>query len=186
MKKSKMLTLCSNSKVRATLLKKANIPFIQNSCEFDEDSIKTEIPLEFVKKATEGKFKECLKCFGDKTPLLCADTIITDGKTLIRKPKNREEAKKLLLLQSGNKIDIVTYHILGFKGKIYTHLATTTYYFKIFEELENYLESGEWQGSAGGCKVEGFCKKYIKSQQGYESTAMGLCIEWLVEILQKL
>ena len=115
--------------------------------------------------------------------MLCADTIITDGKTLIRKPKNREEAKKLLLLQSGNKIDIVTYHILGFQGQIYTHLATTTCYFKIFKELENYLESGEWQGSAGGCKVEGFCKKYIIDVSGYESTAMGLCIEELLKII---
>ena len=56
-----MLILCSNSKVRAKLLQDAKIEFIQKSCEFDEDSIKTEIPLEFVKKATEGKFKECLK-----------------------------------------------------------------------------------------------------------------------------
>ncbi len=27
--------------------------------------------------------------------------------------------------------------------------------------------------------VEGFCKPYIKSVQGYESTAMGLCVEKL-------
>ena len=27
--------------------------------------------------------------------------------------------------------------------------------------------------------VEGFCKPYIKEVKGYESTAMGLCIEKL-------
>lgn len=31
--------------------------------------------------------------------------------------------------------------------------------------------------------VEGFCKKYIKNVLGYESTAMGLCIEELLHIL---
>jgi septum formation protein len=180
-----MLILCSNSKVRAKLLQDAKIEFIQKSCEFDEDSITTQEPLLFVKEATEGKFRECLKCFdGD---VLCADTIITDGKTLIRKPKDINEARELLLLQSGRKIDIITYHLLRYKQKTFTYLAKTTYYFKKFDEndLENYLKSGEWKGSAGGCKVEGFCKKYIKHQEGYQSTAMGLNVEWLIEILKE-
>ena len=47
-------------------------------------------------------------------------------------------------------------------------------------DLERYLESGLWQGKAGGCMVEGFCKKYIKSVDGYESTAMGLQVESLL------
>ena len=183
-----MIFLCSASKVRAFLLKKANIKFIQNSCEFDEDKISTKNPIEFVKLATTGKFNECLKCYGDEIPLLCADTVISDGKNLIRKPKNKQEAKKLLLLQSNSKIDIITYHILGYKHKRYDYLATTTYYFDKFDEidLKNYLESNEWQGSAGGCKVEGFCKKYIKEVKGYESTAMGLCVEWVEDILKSL
>jgi len=179
-----MLILCSSSKTRAELLKKAQIPFTQKPCEFDEDSISTKNPLEFVKLATTGKFKECLKCHGDDIPILSADTIITDGKNLIRKAKNKEEAKKLLLMQSGNKIDIVTYQIIGYKGKIYKNLARTTYFFEKFDkdDLENYLNSGAWQGSAGACKVEGFCKKYIKNMTGYESTAMGLTIEWVKKI----
>ncbi len=32
---------------------------------------------------------------------------------------------------------------------------------------------------AGAIMVEGFCKPYIKSVVGYESTAMGLCVEKL-------
>jgi septum formation protein len=183
-----LILLCSSSKVRAKLLQEANIHFIQKSCKFDEESIQTTNPLEFVKLATKGKFNECLKCFGDETPLLSADTIITDGKNLLRKAKDENDAKKLLLLQSGNKIDIVTYQIIGYKNKIYDNLATTTYYFNKFDKLdiENYLKSGEWQGSAGACKVESFCKKYIKKQIGYTTTAMGLTTEWIKEILIKL
>ena len=179
-----MLKLCSNSKTRADLLNSVNIPFYQKGCEFDEDSIPTKNPLEFVKLATIGKFNECLKCFGDDIPLLCADTVITDGKNLIRKPKNINDAKKLLLLQSNSKIDIITYQIIGYKGKTFDNLSTTTYYFDKFDEndLEEYLKSGKWAGSAGACKVEGFCKKYIKNVKGYESTAMGLTIEWVKKI----
>jgi septum formation protein len=182
-----LILLCSSSKVRAKLLKEANIPFIQKSCEFDEELIQTTNPLEFVQSATKGKFNECLKCFGDEIPLLSADTIITDGEKLLRKAKDENDAKKLLLLQSDNKIDIVTYQIIGYCGKIYDNLATTTYYFDKFDniDIENYIKSGKWKGSAGACKVESFCKKYIKKQIGYTSTAMGLTIEWVEEILNK-
>jgi septum formation protein len=182
-----LILLCSSSKVRAKLLENTGISFIQKSCEFDEDSINEKNPIEFVKLATKGKFKECLKCFRDEIPLLSADTIITDGKQLLRKAKDEKEAKKLLSIQSGNKIDIITYQIIAYKGKIFDNLAKTTYYFEKFDDLdiENYLKSGEWKGSAGACKVESFCKKYIKKQVGYTSTAMGLTIEWVEEILNK-
>ncbi len=32
--------------------------------------------------------------------------------------------------------------------------------------------------------VEGFCKKYIKNVQGYQSTAMGLCVEKLISFME--
>jgi len=60
--------------------------------------------------------------------------------------------------------------------------SATHYHFAAFEEsdLEVYLESGLWKGKAGGCMVEGFCKKYIQSVDGFESTAMGLQVEVLL------
>ena len=49
--------------------------------------------------------------------------------------------------------------------------------------MENYLKSGECFGKAGAIMVEGFCKPYIKSVKGFESTAMGLSIEKLIPFL---
>ena len=64
---------------------------------------------------------------------------------------------------------------------IWTLKAGTELGFDTFDEkdLENYLASGEWQGKAGGCMVEGFCKPYIREVKGYESCAMGLSVEVL-------
>ena len=47
------------------------------------------------------------------------------------------------------------------------------------KHMSEYLASGECFGKAGAIMVEGFCKPYIKSVKGYESTAMGLCVEKL-------
>ena len=67
-------------------------------------------------------------------------------------------------------------------------VSATYYKFSSFniDDLEEYLESGEWRGKAGGCMVEGFCKKYIESVRGYESTAMGLQVEKLSRWLNHL
>ena len=182
------IILCSSSSTRASLLKKANIKFTQISCEFDEESILETTPLEFVISATNGKFNACLKCQGDDIPIVSADTVISVNNKIIRKAYSKESAKKLLLLQSGKSIEILTAMNVGYKGKIWNFIDTTTYKFKKFDEddLEKYLNSNEWEGKAGACMVEGFCKKYIESVNGYESTAMGLTVEHIQKILKDI
>lgn len=179
------MILCSSSLTRAKLLRKAGIEFIQKSCEFDEDSIKSTDPYEFVVLASYGKFKKCCECFNDD--IIAADTIVTDGRRILRKAKDEKEAREILLLQSGREIKIVTSMWIRFKGQIFGRVDETIYKFKEFDkkELEEYLKSKEWRGKAGACMVEGFCKKYIKEVKGYESTAMGLCVEELLRIIRR-
>ncbi|NPA11785.1 MAG: septum formation inhibitor Maf [Epsilonproteobacteria bacterium] len=178
-----MLILCSSSPTRASLLKSYGIEFIQKSCDFDEESVTSNDPYEFVVLASYGKFKSCIGCFdGD---LVSADTIVSDGKKILRKAKNKEEAREILLAQSGKEIRIITSMWVRYRSQIFNRLDETIYKFKKFDEedLNRYLDSQEWVGKAGACMVEGFCKKYIISTQGYESTAMGLCVEELLNII---
>ncbi|MDD2951274.1 MAG: Maf family protein, partial [Sulfuricurvum sp.] len=62
---------------------------------------------------------------------------------------------------------------------------STHYFFNPFnpDAIEQYIQSGDWQGKAGACMVEGFCKPYIREVRGFESTAMGLCVEVLKPFL---
>ncbi|WP_456471268.1 septum formation inhibitor Maf [Caminibacter sp.] len=179
-----MLILCSASPTRAKLLKDYGISFIQKSCDFDEEKISTKDPYEFVVFASYGKFKECEKCFPNDD-LVSADTVVTDGVNILRKAKNKEDARKILLAQSGKKIKILTAMWVKFDERVFGRVDETLYVFKHFDEddLEEYLNSGEWKDKAGACMVEGFCKKYIKYVKGYESTAMGLCVEELIKII---
>lgn len=157
--------------------------FIQRSPDYDEDQITTTIAKDFVYTASKGKLDAAVREFGLEIPLLCADTVIaaSDG-TILRKAKNPEDAKRILQIQSGSIISIISSLHFRSKTLLFTDLSATHYHFDIFEEndLEAYLKSGLWQGKAGGCMVEGFCKKYIRSVDGYESTAMGLQVEKLL------
>lgn len=178
-----MIRLGSNSQTRAKILKANNIEFIQSGSDFDEDSIKTKDPKEFVYEATMGKYRDCLEKYGCDIPLLVADTVVTAQGELLRKPKDKEDARRILELQSGSVTSIITCMVFKKGDEEFMDISSTDYDFAPFsqEDLESYLDSGEWMGKAGGCMVEGFCKKYIKKVSGYESCAMGLTVEKLLE-----
>ncbi|MFY4759802.1 septum formation inhibitor Maf [Aliarcobacter butzleri] len=177
-----MIRLGSNSPTRALILKNFGIDFIQNGGDFDEDSIKTTNPKSFCYEATLGKFKELYKKYGvEDMALLVADSVVTCEGKLLRKAKDYDDAKAMLELQSGNKTSVITCMIYKSKEKEFIDISITSYEFSEFkkEDMKEYLNSGECFGKAGAIMVEGFCKPYIKNVIGYESTAMGLCVEKL-------
>jgi len=178
-----MIYLCSSSESRALLLNNFGVDFVQRSVAFDEEQITTSIAKDFVYTASKGKMDAAVRAFGLDIPLLCADTVIaaSDG-SILRKAKSVEDARRILMIQSGSTISIISSAHYRSKSLAFSDISATHYHFSRFDEegLERYLESGLWEGKAGGCMVEGFCKKYIKSVDGYESTAMGLQVETLL------
>ncbi len=178
-----MLHLASNSKSRALLLNKFHIPFKQQAPYYNEELIETKNAKDFAYIASRGKLESAIKEFGLATPLLTADSVILSSKSeLLRKPKNSDDAKRILELQSGSSMAIIS--AMHYKTQTFylSDVSATYYHFSKFDthDLEAYLQSNLWNGKAGGCMVEGFCKKYIKSVQGNESTAMGLNVEKLM------
>lgn len=181
-----MLRLCSSSITRAELLKAAGIPYLQESLDFDEDSIIAPTPKNFVYQATLGKYRVNFEKFGCADyPLLVADTVVTAQGKILRKAKDEADARMILETQSGSEVAIITCMIYKTPRLELLDISSTHYFFDVFDpkEVENYLRSGEWRGKAGACMVEGFCKPYIREVRGFESTAMGLSIEVLKPFL---
>lgn len=177
-----MIRLASSSQTRAQLLKSAGIEFIQEVKDFDEDSIIATGPKNFVYQATLGKYEANIKAFGcEDYPLLVADTVVTSQNQILRKAKCLDDARNILMTQSGNITSIITCMIYQSPKLKLIDISSTDYLFDDFDMdmLEVYLQSGDWRGKAGACMVEGFCKSYIKEVKGHESTAMGLSVETL-------
>ncbi|MDH4944483.1 septum formation inhibitor Maf [Sulfurimonas sp. C5] len=176
------IRLASSSETRALLLRNAGIDFIQESVEFDEETIVATSPKNFVYQATLGKYEANYKAFGiEDYPLLVADTVVTSQNQILRKAKCVDDARNILMTQSGNITSIITCLIYHSTKQKIIDISKTDYIFADFNQdaLDAYLQSGEWRGKAGACMVEGFCKSYIKEVRGYESTAMGLSVEVL-------
>ena len=181
-----MIRLCSSSQTRAMLLSEAGIEFKQESVEYDEDSIIATSPKNFVYQATSGKYEANIKAFGyDDYPLLVADTVVTSQNQILRKARCEDDARNILMTQSGNVTSIITCMIYEDVNKKIIDISSTDYIFDDFDldDLDIYMASGDWRSKAGACMVEGFCKKYIKQVRGNESTAMGLNTELLKAFL---
>lgn len=177
-----MLRLASGSVTRAELLRAAGIPFVQESIDFDEDSILASSPKNFVYQATLGKYKVNLQRYGcSDFPLLVADTVVSAQGKILRKAKNETDARAILEMQSGSEVAIITCMIYKTPRLELMDISSTHYFFDPFDAaaVERYISSGEWKGKAGACMVEGFCKSYIREVRGFESTAMGLSVEVL-------
>ena len=184
--KSAAIRLGSSSQTRAMLLEQFGIGFIQSEVDFDEEQIVASSPKNFVYQATVGKFEAGMKAYGiEAYPLLCADTVVTTQGMILRKAKCVDDARNILMTQSGNMTSIVTCMIYQDKKKKLIDISSTDYRFESFDldDLERYLASGLWRGKAGACMVEGFCKKYIKEVRGFESCAMGLTVDKLKPFL---
>ena len=181
-----MVRLASSSITRAELLRAAGIPFLQESVDFDEDSIVASSPKNFVYQATLGKYRVNLDKFGcSDYPLLVADTVVTAHGKILRKAKDEADARAILEMQSGSDVAIITCMIYKTPRLELVDISSTHYFFDVFDpnDVEAYLRSGEWRGKAGACMVEGFCKPYIREVRGFESTAMGLSVEVLSAFL---
>lgn len=104
---------------------------------------------------------------------------------LLRKAKTPTQARIMLELQSGNPISIITAFAYQSHKGFFCNVDCTEFLLDEFcqDDIEQYVKSPLWQGSAGCVKVEGFHKGYILSQKGLESCALGLSFERILPFL---
>lgn len=104
---------------------------------------------------------------------------------LLRKAKTPTQARIMLELQSGNPISIITAFAYQSHKGFFCNVDCAEFLLDEFcqDDIEQYVKSSFWQGSAGCVKVEGFHKGYILSQKGLESCALGLSFERILPFL---
>ncbi|GAA7761369.1 septum formation inhibitor Maf [Helicobacter pylori] len=180
------LILGSQSSARANLLKEHGIKFEQKALHFDEESLKTTDPREFVYLACKGKLEKAKELLTNNRAIVVADSVVSVGNQMQRKAKNKQEALEFLKLQNGNEIEVLTCSALISPALEWLDLSVFRVRLKAFDpsEMEKYLESGLWQESAGCVRLEDFHKPYIKSSSENLSVGLGLNVGGLLGALK--
>ena len=121
--------------------------------------------------------------------VLGADTVILFDDKIIGKPENHDQAVEYLSALQGRTHTVLTALVLynGREKKTISRLCKTKVTFAPMsnEEIEWYVETGEWHGAAGGYRIQSLASCFISNIEGSYSGAVGLPIFELYDILKE-
>ena len=190
------IILASQSKVRKEILDINNIPNKVEPSNVDEDIVKESLLKE---KATPDIIsKNLAELKANKVSLkktdeivLGADSVIDLDGELISKPKNREEALKILKKLNGKKHYLVSSVCISKNGSMiwnYTDKATLTMKNFSDDELKSYLSKIPDNAlyAYNVYQIEGEGRKLFSDIRGDEDTIMGLPIKQIKEYLKRV
>lgn len=186
------IILASSSPRRQNILNSLRIPFqiiIPNIDESVSERMEADDVPEFLARAKVSSVKKSLGSDKFVPWILGADTIAIYKNEVYGKPKDTEEAYNFLKTLSGAKHTVKTAIALynGHTGKTITRISSTDIQFARLteEEIEWYVDTGEWHGAAGGYRIQGMASLFIKQISGSMSGVEGLPIFELYDILKE-
>ncbi len=118
--------------------------------------------------------------------ILAADTVVACGRRILPKAEDRKTAESCLRLLSGRRHRVYTgVAVTAPDGRKNARVAMTTVTLKRLgsRELMHYLQSGEWQGKAGGYGIQGRADAFVTSINGSYSNVVGLPLQTSADLL---
>ncbi len=183
------LILGSSSPRRRELLHGCGLSFEIHTPDIDETALPDELPRAHVERLAREKGESISRRFPDAW-VLSADTIVVLDEKILGKPRDAEDAQRMLASLQGRK------HIV-WGGVAITHgarkYAEAACYSSEVEmralsraEIKSYVKSGEPLDKAGSYAIQGIGASLVREVKGSYSNIVGLNIFAVIERLQAL
>ena len=198
------IILASASPRRKELLEQIGVNFDICPAKGEEIITKT-MPYEVVQELASQKAKEIagmVKTYETSheelmTPqdimVIGADTIVAYEDRILGKPKDEEDAFRMLSMLSGNThavytgVSIVLLAASGRAGELTFYEKTKVVMREMTEEeIRRYIATGEPMDKAGAYGIQGKCAIYIDKIEGDYNNVVGLPIAAIYRELKKL
>lgn len=190
------IILASNSKVRKKILDENGIECKVFPPNVDEELAKESLMKENVspelisKNLAELKANKISLKFNNEI-VLGADSVIDINRELVSKPKNREEALKILKKLNGKTHHLISSICISKNGSMiwnYTDKAALTMKDMTDQQLKEYLFKikDEALYSYNVYQIEGEGRSLFSKIEGDENTIMGLPVKKIKEYLRNL
>lgn len=203
------LILASASPRRREILAQAGIPFTVQVANFDEEKIRKELAQNnkkienidfsehYVKALALGKASAVLAENVDifRIVVLGADTVVVHRGEILNKPVDLADARGMILRLQGDVHTVYTGVALCYRREdsdnslIFSNFAVRTevvFYPMNQEEIEEYLNCGEYMDKAGAYAIQGKMAAYIKEIHGDYYNVVGLPLSAIVQELKRL
>jgi len=178
--------LASQSPRRRQLLEQLGVRYELLLPHEDEDAealevmLPGELPLAYVERVTQLKLNAALLRLHKRglpsAPVLCSDTTVALGRTILGKPADPSDAARMLHLLSGKTHRVLTAVALGttVRRQQSVSISRVTFSFMTPLQIQTYVATGEPMGKAGAYGVQGCAAAYISHISGSYSGIMGL------------
>ena len=179
----KELVLASASPRRRELLEQLGLSFSVRVADIDESRLPGETPEMLVQRLAAGKAKAA---FRTGEVVVAADTVVAVDGTVLGKPKDADDAVRMLKMLSGRSHFVYT-GICVFDGvtTVSETVATEVTFIPMSdEEIHRYIASGEPLDKAGAYGIQGLAARYISGIRGDHYNVVGLPVCRLSNVLK--
>ena len=184
------LILASASPRRAELLREHGYDFtvmpspLAEPVDFPDDAS----PVERAQSSSYFKAKSVAGLVGNGW-VLAADTIAALGGRVFGKPFDRDDARRILKSLSGTMHQLITGVTLldASSGvKLIRHDSTDVIMRRLTDsEIEDYLDSGAWEGKAGAYGIQDRGDAFVERIEGSFTNVVGLPMELVARMLDE-
>ncbi|NLV89838.1 MAG: septum formation protein Maf [Tissierellia bacterium] len=183
------IILASSSPRRIEFLKKYNLNPIVVKAEIQERTVEGEKPEQIAMSLAFEKAFWVSNQFNNGEIIIGADTIVVYKDEILGKPKDKEDAFRMLKALSGEEHSVIT-GICIIKAntniKIVDYEQTLVKFRELTDEkILNYIGTNEPMDKAGAYGIQGFGEILVDKIMGSYSNVVGLPIGKLDYILNK-
>ena len=184
-----MLILASASPRRQELLRQIGCEFRVFVSRAEELSASGVPPEKLATENARRKAEEAASRDTTGLPVLGADTVVAVDAAILGKPKDEEDAAKMLRLLSGRKHFVYTgVAILDSEEKIiFAEKSEVTFFDITDEKIQQYIETGEPMDKAGAYGIQDNANfPIVKSYIGSYSNIVGFPLEKIKKELENI
>ncbi|MBQ2729971.1 MAG: septum formation protein Maf [Clostridia bacterium] len=178
------LVLASASPRRREILESAGYKFtvISPECEEVKEGLS---PAELTVENSKRKAAAALLI--KKGVIICADTVVAIGKTVLGKPLTEEKAKEMLLSLSGNRHSVITgYTVTDGEKTVSGYVDTLVYMRHIHpDEIDSYVSLCRPLDKAGAYGIQEAAGMFVSRIEGDYYNVVGLPLCEISKILRE-
>lgn len=186
------IVLASGSPRRKEILSQIGASYDVMVSDCDERTDVTE-PAELVRELSNRKAYAVAKDLTGPVIVLGADTVVAYRGTILGKPKDREDAKRMITMLSGNIHQVYTGVSLIIKeatgeSRVLTFAECSEVEVNAMTErqIEAYLDTNEGNDKAGSYAVQGIFAAHIKGIKGDYFNIVGLPVAGIYQRLYEM
>lgn len=171
------LILASASPRRLQLLASIGIaPDEVIPADIDETPRINELPKAYVLRVAQEKAQK-IAMLHPQARILAADTVVVCRRQILPKAEDATTARRCLDMLSGRRHRVMTavaFYVPHARLRVRCNETVVTFSRLSENEKQRYVESGEWEGKAGGYAIQGSAQAFIPAINGSVSNVIGL------------